>query len=116
MSGVLHWLGNWMGLENASGPIYSFWSGIFGDASILAVPFVIWRTRNCHVHGCIRLGKHPVKGTQYKVCRKHHPDGHLTHDKVLADHAEANTQPVPTIINVSDSVSTDDTAVTSTDS
>ena len=29
-------------------------------------------------HAGTRLGRHVVEGTGQKVCRKHHPDGHLT--------------------------------------
>lgn len=74
----MHWLANWLGLTNASGPIYSFWSGVFSDASVLAVPLVILRKSNCHTKGCLRIGRHPVEGTVFRVCRKHHPEEHQT--------------------------------------
>jgi hypothetical protein len=32
------------------------------------------RHHNCHETWCWRLGKHPIEGTPYVVCRKHHPD------------------------------------------
>lgn len=72
----MHWLEHLLGLDNLSGPVYGFWSGIGGDASILAVPAVLMRHHNCHVKWCWRLGRHPVAGTEYVVCRKHHPDEH----------------------------------------
>lgn len=65
-----------LGLDNLGGRWYGFWSGIGGDASILAVPAVLVRRHNCHVRRCWRLGRHPVAGTEYVVCRKHHPDEH----------------------------------------
>jgi hypothetical protein len=65
-----------LGLDDASGRWYSFWSGIFGDASILSVPAMAMRRHNCHVKRCPRLGRHPVAGTTWTVCRRHHPDGH----------------------------------------
>lgn len=60
-----------LGLDDASGGWYLLWSGIFGDASILAVPVILWRKHTCHTPGCARLGTFP-DGTWYR-CRKHHP-------------------------------------------
>lgn len=75
-----------LGLDN--GVWYLFWSGIFfvlvlfiGQAANVAVTY---RKHNCHVHGCWRMGRHPVEGTAYVVCRRHHPDGHVTAGHVLA--------------------------------
>lgn len=70
--GLLHVLG----VDNVSGQWYGFWSGFAGDLSILAAPLVLMRKHNCHVRGCPRLGRHPVAGTTYAVCRRHHPDDH----------------------------------------
>jgi hypothetical protein len=36
------------------------------------------RQHNCEVHRCWRLGRHVVEGTGQKVCRRHHPEDHLT--------------------------------------
>jgi hypothetical protein len=80
----MHWLIHLLGLDNLSGRWYGFWSGIGGDASIMAVPAVILRRHNCHVHGCPRLGRHPVAGTEFVVCRRHHPDDHATAEDVKA--------------------------------
>lgn len=77
-------LAHLLGLDNLSGPWYGFWSGIGGDLSILAAPLVLLRRHNCHVKGCPRLGRHPVPGTGFVVCRRHHPDEHPTAADVQA--------------------------------
>ena len=76
------------GLDNGSGAWYLFWSGIF-DVFVLAAglagnAYVTARKHNCHVHRCWRIGRHPVTGTAYVVCRTHHPDGHVTAAQVAA--------------------------------
>lgn len=56
---------------------YNSWSGILsdiGEITLLGIAFGAWRHINCHVRGCPRIGRHPVGGTPYKVCRIHHPD------------------------------------------
>lgn len=73
-----------LGLDNPSGHWYSFWSGFFGDASILTTPAVLARRHNCHTRGCPRLGRHPVAGTTWTVCRRHHPDEHPTAEDIQA--------------------------------
>lgn len=67
-----------LGLDDVSGRWYAWWSGFAGDISILATPVVLLRKHNCHVRGCARVGRHPVEGTSYTVCRRHHPDEHPT--------------------------------------
>lgn len=93
-----HWLSHWLGLDNGSGALYLFWSGFFGAVEGLGglaiIGGVIFAARhhNCHVKGCWRFKKHPVEGTPYVVCRKHHPtvtDAGPTHQDVLDAHAEA---------------------------
>ena len=79
----MHWVTHLLGLDNLSGGWYGFWSGIGGDASVLAIPLTLWRQHNCHVARCPRLGRHPVGGTGLIVCRRHHPDEHPTADDVL---------------------------------
>jgi hypothetical protein len=71
---------------------YNFWSGFganFGELAIVGGLLTIVRQHNCHVHRCWRLGRHEVEGTPHKVCRRHHPDGHLTHAGLLEAHARA---------------------------
>jgi hypothetical protein len=66
---VIHFLYVWLGLSNASGSQYLFWSGFFGDVTIFAAIFSIYFKHNCHAKGCPKIGKHLVNGTPY--CTKH---------------------------------------------
>lgn len=69
------WLAHVLGLDNASGPAYLAWSGFGGDLGYLAIVGTLVHRHNCHVRGCLRIGRHPVAGTDFVVCRRHHPDG-----------------------------------------
>lgn len=81
----MHWLIHLLGLDNLGGGWYGFWSGVGGDASIMAVPAVVLRRHNCHVAWCWRLGRHAVElHPEWVVCRRHHPDDHPTADDVKA--------------------------------
>ena len=86
MNFILHWLG----LDNSSGPIYSFYSGVGSDIaelSLLGGVIGILRKHNCETHGCPRLGRHewidPLTGLRHVLCRKHHPHDHLTQEYIL---------------------------------
>ncbi len=71
------WIEVHTGTVNESGPYYGFFSGFGSDLGEVALIGGIWmglRKINCHVKGCPRIGHYEVKGTPYKVCRKHHPD------------------------------------------
>lgn len=89
----MHWLAHWSGLDNPAGPIYAFWSGI---GSILIPPLltalpivaVLLRRHNCEIHGCWRLGRHRTAAGHF-LCRRHHPDGRLTHAQAVAEHHAA---------------------------
>jgi hypothetical protein len=70
----MHALAHWLGLDNLSGPWYGFWSGFGSDLGILATPLVLLRKHNCHHHGCWRIGRHRIEGTEHLVCRRHHPE------------------------------------------
>lgn len=70
----MNWLAHIAGLTNVSGRWYAFWSGIAGELSWVGAAAVIYRRHNCQARGCWRLGKHPVDGSPWVVCRKHHPD------------------------------------------
>lgn len=67
---MLHSLSHLLGLDNASGSLYLFWSGFFGDVTIFAALFGLYFHHNCRVKGCLRWGKHKVGGSSY--CTKHH--------------------------------------------
>jgi len=67
---------------------YSFWSGFgsdLGEASILTGLLVVFRHHNCNVHGCWRLGTHPVDGTPYKACHIHHPAVPSSRQEITAE-------------------------------
>ena len=68
-----HWLSHWLGLDNASGALYLFWSGFFADVPILAVSITLLRKHNCHERGCMRIGRYPHPESGFVLCRKHHP-------------------------------------------
>jgi hypothetical protein len=96
----MHWLAHWLGLDNAAGPVYLFFSGSGSDlglyASAIAIAFhavASYRHKNCHVHRCPRLGRFPVEGTAWSVCRRHHPSGAPTYEQVIAAHKTARRVP-----------------------
>src|SRR5580658_9856386 len=70
-----HWFLRYTGADAEAGTWYGFWSGFGGaipDFLILGSLITIYRHHNCHVSGCLRLGK-PVEGTPYLACPLHHP-------------------------------------------
>lgn len=69
-----HWFLRYTGTEGGN-TWYGFWSGFGGsipDFLILGSIITVYRHHNCHVKGCLRLGK-PVDGTPYLACPIHHP-------------------------------------------
>jgi hypothetical protein len=62
---------------------YQLWSGFIPALAIVSVvfPFV-----NCHVESCMRIGRYPAAGGEYKVCRRHHPDHQVRHGSVTLEH------------------------------
>jgi len=85
----VNWLVNILGIDNETGRWYAFWSGFGSDMTeflVLGGLIGLLRKHNCHVHGCWRLARHPVSGTHYIVCRKHHPHGAPTATQVLTEH------------------------------
>ena len=74
---VRHWTAIHIGSINESGPFYGFWSGFGSDISEFAIAVGIYtgvRKVNCHSWRCWRIGHHPLEGTPYHLCKKHHPD------------------------------------------
>lgn len=65
---AFHWF--W----DLSGKWYIFWSGVGANLTLLTGLGIVWRKIGCHTRHCWRLGHHPIAGTPYKVCRRHHPD------------------------------------------
>ena len=69
------WFLRYTGADAESATWYGFWSGFGGaipDFLILGSIVTVYRHHNCHVKGCLRLGK-PVEGTPYLACPLHHP-------------------------------------------
>jgi hypothetical protein len=92
---VLHWLWIHTGTGNEPGSYYGFFSGFGSDLqeftiiSVLTAGIVaFYRKHNCEVTGCRRLGRHNT-AAGHIVCRKHHPDGKLTHQDVVEAHNDA---------------------------
>lgn len=74
----MNWLLHVLGVDDVSGRWYAFWSGFgsdIGEVAILGSLLAIVRKHNCHIHHCWRVGRLPVDGTPWSVCRKHHPTG-----------------------------------------
>lgn len=87
------WLAHFLGFDDSGGGWYLWWSGFGSDLGELAIVgglIGLMRKHQCEVHHCWRLGRHTTAG-QHHVCRRHHPDGHLTAERVIAAHAE-NTE------------------------
>jgi hypothetical protein len=85
------WLLHLLGVDNETGRWYAFWSGAGSDAGELAIIgglVSVFRQHNCEVKGCRRLGRHRT-AAGHRVCRRHHPDGHLTAQQVRDEHEQA---------------------------
>lgn len=87
---MLHGIAVWLGLTNGGGHAYLWWSGFganFGEYMLLGGLWAVYRRHNCHARRCWRIQRHPVAGTPYVTCRRHHP----TADTVTAaDIAQAH--------------------------
>ena len=72
---------------------YQFWSGIAGSfvlgGGIWVGALATLRKHNCHARWCWRIGRHPVDGTGFVVCRKHHPDDKPTVEEIHRMHHAA---------------------------
>jgi hypothetical protein len=66
----MHELARLLGLTDAGGGWYLWWSGIAGDLTYLGILGVVWRRFNCHQQGCWRVALHHH---DQHYCRKHHP-------------------------------------------
>jgi len=92
----MRWVLHVLGVDNLSGPWYGFWSGAGSDIGELAIVgglVTLVKHRTCHVHRCWRLGRHQILGTLYTVCRRHHPDGHLTASQVAESQVSGGSTP-----------------------
>lgn len=85
------WLAHFLGIDNEAGRFYAFWSGFGSDVGEFAIFGGLaaqYRRHNCEVRGCWRLGRHRT-AAGHQVCRRHHPDDHLTAEQVAAAHEAA---------------------------
>lgn len=93
MGGLWGWFLHITGADNEGGVIYALWSGAGGDIGSIPIVFgvvMLYRKHTCHVRHCWRLQRHPVAGTDYVVCAKHHPRQDApTHAEILAEHRAA---------------------------
>jgi len=84
----MNWLLHVLGIDDVSGRWYGFWSGFgsdLGEIGIVAGLAGLLRKHNCEVHRCWRIGRHKT-AAGHQVCRRHHPDGHLTAERVSMAH------------------------------
>jgi hypothetical protein len=85
-----------LGLDDSSGRVYLWWSGVgsdLGEVAIVGALVAHVRRHTCHVDHprfCWRPATHPVAGTPYRTCKKHHP---AVPERVSADHiADAHAE------------------------
>lgn len=81
---------------------YNFWSGFgsdLGEVAIIGGVVAMYRKHNCHVTGCWRIARHPVEGTPYIVCRKHHPTvpKSVSVHHIVSAHSAVNIWPTSSV-------------------
>lgn len=108
MIDVGHALMHFFGLDDLSGSFYGFWSGIgsdLGELAIIGAAIGLYRKHTCHVDRCWRWARHPVNGTPYTVCRRHHPaiPDVVSHEDIVVAHQIAEGVCTPTAEGLSDS-------------
>jgi len=75
----VNWLAHVLGLDSGSGYWYMWWSGMGSDLGELAIIGTLaahYKRHLCHVDHpkrCWRPAIHPVPGTPFKTCKRHHP-------------------------------------------
>ena len=85
---MIGWLEHWWAGD--PGTAFSDFAGLAGLLlTTLALLWAWWHTR-CRVIWCYRPGRHPVRGTTWKVCPNHHTLDHHTalHRKHDAKHPD----------------------------
>lgn len=81
---MIHWLEHWW--AGSPGTAFSDFAGLAGLLLTAAALFWAWWHTRCRVVWCYRPGRHPVRGTTWKVCPNHHT---LKHHRQLHDkHAQ----------------------------
>jgi hypothetical protein len=93
---VWHAILDFFGVVDEGGKGYGFWSGIgsdIGEVAIIGAVIGMYRRHSCHVDSCWRIGRHPVDGTGFVTCRRHHPtissDAPLTAEDIAQAHDDA---------------------------
>jgi len=75
---------------------YQLWSGFIPGLAIVSIFGGLashLRSMNCHVTNCWRIGRYPLAGGQFKVCRKHSPHpSRITHAHILREHEKCAAQ------------------------
>lgn len=88
----MHWLLHVLGVDTQQSYAYDAWSGcipaLLTSTTICAATAAFLRRHNCEVRHCPRLGRHAT-AAGHRVCRRHHPEGHLTEQRVRAAHQRA---------------------------
>lgn len=79
-----HWLAFATGSYNVNGVAHNYnaFSGSLSDVgqytiatSLITTSVLLWRKNTCHRYWwCWRHPHHPLEGTPYKLCAKHHPE------------------------------------------
>jgi hypothetical protein len=77
---MIWWISHVLGLDNASGPWYLFWSGFGADLGLIGGALLLFRRHNCHVKWCPLVGRHKVG--EFVVCALHHPKDKPTSDDI----------------------------------
>lgn len=87
---ITHLMGVDYGVPYGHWVWYSFWSG-FGSLALVSSPIIMmWRHLNCHdPSDWWRIGRYPVAGGAYRVCRRHHPDPSIREHGVTREHIRA---------------------------
>lgn len=64
-----------IGLDTQASAEYAFFSGfgawLSSTLGLSAIIITLWHHLTCHVDSCARIGRFPVAGGGYKVCRRH---------------------------------------------
>lgn len=86
------WLLHILGIDSESSRWYAWWSGAgsdLGEFALFGAAVAFYRRHTCHVDDprfCWRWAAHPVAGTPFRACRKHHPQ---VPDRVSAEDIHA---------------------------
>ena len=69
-----------MGISNSASRAYNWWSGFAGsNILVLFTAGWVYYQHTCHHAGWDLRWGHPVEGTAYRACWKHHPGRHDEH-------------------------------------